>query len=65
MIATNANLFEAGKASTSSMLATALLLAEELDMAEVVVDDVYDENVQGIAELLRQVGVSLKIAGRE
>ena len=64
-IATNANLFETGKSSACSMLATALLLAEELDMADAIVDDDYDEDAQGIAELLREVGISLKIVERE
>ena len=54
-IATNSNLF-----GTGGMIAPALLLGEELDMAELVVDEDYDEGLRETAELLRQVGIALK-----
>ena len=63
IISTNANLFEQDEHKCYRRRAPALLLAEELDMAEVVVDGATSDGFEGLSALFRQVGISLSVAG--
>ena len=59
VVSTNADVFEKIREFPTAKLATSVLLAEELDLAEIVLDCGSSAMTQGIPPLLRQVGIAL------
>lgn len=59
IVSTNADVFERIDEFPTAKLATSVLLAEELDLAEIVLDCGSSARAQGVSPLLRQVGIAL------
>lgn len=58
-VATNADVFETANTIPTASLAVAVLLAEELDMAEIMLDSDLGSGADELSTLLRQVGLTL------
>lgn len=59
VVSTNADVFENSVGYPTGKVATSVLLAEELDLAEIVLDRQFGPGAYEIANLLKQVGITL------